>query len=64
MVDKRNKKPDTDAQLYRNIASQLETVYHIEEQWNLQCKEHCAGAKGIKTSVSGHVGGAEISYKL
>lgn len=57
------KKPDMDAQLVaENIASQLERRVSFRRAMK-QCmsKSMKAGAKGIKTSVSGRIGGAEIA---
>ncbi|MBP5427289.1 MAG: 30S ribosomal protein S3 [Clostridiales bacterium] len=57
------KKPEMDAQLVaENIASQLERRISFRRAMK-QCmsKAMKAGAKGIKTSVSGRVGGAEIA---
>ena len=57
------KKPDMDAQLVaENIASQLERrVSYRRAMKQCMSKTMKAGAKGIKTSVSGRIGGAEIA---
>ncbi|HHX55659.1 MAG TPA: 30S ribosomal protein S3 [Clostridiales bacterium] len=64
MVDvKEIKKPDTDAQLVaENIASQLENRISFRRAMKSSMQRTLrAGAKGIKTSVSGRVGGAEMA---
>lgn len=64
MVDvKEIKKPDTDAQLVaENIASQLENRISYRRAMKSSMQRTLrAGAKGIKTSVSGRVGGAEMA---
>ena len=57
------KKPDMDAQLVaENIASQLERrVSYRRAMKQCMSKTMKAGAKGIKTSVSGRIAGAEIA---
>ena len=57
------KNPDTDAQLVaENIAAQLENRVSFRRAMK-KCLQSSmrAGAKGIKTSVSGRLGGADIS---
>lgn len=64
MVDvKEIKKPDTDAQLVaENIASQLENRISYRRAMKSSMQRSLrAGVKGIKTSVSGRVGGAEMA---
>jgi len=57
------KKPDMDAQLVaENIASQLERrVSYRRAMKQCMSKAIKAGAKGIKTAVSGRIAGAEIA---
>lgn len=57
------KSPDTDAQLVaENIAQQLEKRISFRRAMK-QCIQRAmkAGAKGVKTSVSGRLGGADIA---
>lgn len=64
MVDvKEVKKPDTDAQLVaENIANQLENRISFRRAMKSSMQRSLrAGVKGIKTSVSGRVGGAEMA---
>ncbi|NLJ90587.1 MAG: 30S ribosomal protein S3 [Clostridiales bacterium] len=64
MVDvKEVRKPDTDAQLVaENIARQLENRVSFRRAMKSTMQRTLrAGAKGIKTSVSGRVGGAEMA---
>ena len=57
------KRPERDAQLVaENIAQQLENrVYFRRAMKQVMSRAMKAGAKGIKTSVGGRVGGAEIA---
>ena len=61
IVEVRN--PDMDAQLVaENIAAQLEKrISHRRAMKNAMGRAMRAGAKGIKVSVSGRLGGAEIA---
>ena len=61
IVEVRN--PDMDAQLVaENIAAQLEKrISHRRAMKNAMGRAMRAGAKGIKTNVSGRLGGAEIA---
>ena len=57
------KNPDMDAQLVaENIAQQIEKrISHRRAMKNAMARAMRAGAKGIKTSCSGRLGGAEIA---